>query len=97
MSLIRSKRLAGNQAGRAGTQVQSPYSGAIHYVSIEYGMIVIRHYDGREMAREGPVQLAVTGVTAGFAEPGKVCVTLAGFTAGIGDSGMDTYVIPVKE
>jgi hypothetical protein len=97
MPRIRWERTDNNQGGRAGTQVFSPYTGQGHYVTIEQGMLHIRHYDRHDLGTPEPVEIAVVEVTATFASPGQVCVTLAGFTGDSRDSVMDTRLIDVVE
>lgn len=96
--LIRTKRVDGNTGGRAGCQFQSPFTNQIYYASVEHGALYLRHYDGHELAKEGHVALTPSGgVSACFASPGEVCVTVAGFNPGTDNSGMDTYVLPLSE
>lgn len=95
--LIRSKTIGDNVSGRGGCVLPSPYSGAIHYVSIEHGRLYVRDWAGAVKGQDGPVTLAGPHVSACFANPTQVCVTVAGFHAGGNDSGMDTYILDVPE
>lgn len=96
--IIRSKRVANNPSGRVGCQFQSPFTNQIFYASVEHGTLYLRHYDGRELAKEQGVALLPSGgVSACFASPGMVCVTVAGFVPDTDGSGMDTYVLPLVE
>lgn len=96
--LIRSKRVQNNATGRAGCQFQSPFTNQIYYASIEQGTLYLRHYDGHELARhEGIGLIPSGGVSACFASPGMVAITVAGFPANSGDSGMDTYILSLVE
>jgi biotin carboxyl carrier protein len=97
MPRIRFKTIEDNQQGRAGTQVLSPYTGQVHYVTLEHGALHIRHYDGHDLGQAEAVEIAVIQITAHFANPGQVCVTLAGFTPDTRDSVLDTRLIDVKE
>jgi hypothetical protein len=95
---IRTKRVQNNAGGRAGCQFQSPFTNQIYYASVEHGTLYLRHYDGHELAKEQGVALLPSGgVSACFASPGMVCVTVAGFEANADNSGMDTYVLPLVE
>lgn len=95
--MIRSRRIPGNAGGRAGCQFQSPFTNQIYYASVEYGALVLRHYDDRELARAAVSLIPSGGVSACFASPGVVCVTVAGFPANSDQSGMDTYLLPLVE
>lgn len=95
--LIRSKTIANNVGGRGGCLLSSPYSGGIYYVSIEHGRLYVRDWAGAEKAQDGPVTLAGPQVSASFANPTQVCVTVAGFHPNSNDSGMDTYILDVPE
>jgi len=98
MMLIRSARVENNTAGRAGCQFQSPFTNAIYYCSVEHGAIVLRDWGQVERGREGGVTLIPSGgVSACFASPGQVCVTVSGFDAGQSNSGMDTYILSLVE
>jgi GH25 family lysozyme M1 (1,4-beta-N-acetylmuramidase) len=97
MPRIRFKTIEDNQQGRAGTQVMSPYTGQVHYATLEHGALHIRHYDGHDLGQAESVEIAVLQITAHFANPGQVCVTLAGFTPDTRDSVLDTRLIDVKE
>lgn len=96
--IIRSKRVANNPSGRVGCQFQSPFTNAIFYASIEQGAIVLRDWAGTEKAREQQNNpLIPLDLSADFASPGQVAVTVAGFTANSNDSGMDTYILSLTE
>lgn len=98
MPLIRTKRVAGNAGGRAGCEVQSPYTAAIFYVSVEHGWLYVRDYGGAERAKDGPVTLIPSGgISACFANNHEVCVTVAGFPPDTDQSGMDTYLLEMAE
>jgi GH25 family lysozyme M1 (1,4-beta-N-acetylmuramidase)/biotin carboxyl carrier protein len=97
MPRIRLKTIEDNQQGRAGTQVLSPYTGQVHYVTLEHGALHVRHYDGHDLGQAEAVEIAVLQITAHFANPGQVCVTLGGFTPDTRDSVLDTRLIDVKE
>lgn len=99
MALIRTKRTPNNPGGRGGCLLHSPYTNAVWYVTVEQGMIIIRDYAGNAHAEDGPIALVAPHVSACFANPGEVCVNIAGF---IGDdpqtrTGMDTYLLPLAE
>lgn len=96
--IIRSKRVANNPGGRVGTQFQSPFTNQIFYASIEQGAIVLRDWAGAEKAREQQNNpLIPLDLSADFASPGQVAVTVAGFTADSNDSRMDTYILDMAE
>lgn len=97
MTLIRSTRVPDNQGGRGGCQVMSPYTGAIYYVTVEHGRLVLRDYGKAERATDGPVTLADPKVSAAFANSRELCVTVAGFPPDTSESGLDTYLFEVQE
>lgn len=99
MALIRTKRTDNNAGGRDGCQVMSPRSGAIFYVTVEHGVLLVRDYAGNERARDpDPVTLVPSGtISADFASPGQVCVTVSGFPSDTNQSGIDTYLLPLAE
>lgn len=98
MSRIRTTRVENNVGGRSGCQVRSPYSGATYYVTIEHGAVVLRGYDGAELARDPDrVTLVPLCTSAHFATERELVVSVAGFTAGTDWSQLDTWVIPVPE
>lgn len=96
--LIRMKRTPGNAGGRAGCQVKSPFTGAIHYVTLEQGRLLARNWNGDVIGQEAtPVTLVPVEISADFAAEGQLCVTVTGFPANTNDSGQDTYVFGVQE
>jgi hypothetical protein len=97
MPRIRWERTDNNQGGRAGTSVISPYTGQVHYVTVERGSLHVRHYDRHDLGTPEPVEIAVVEVTAHFANPGQVEITLSGFTPDTRDSVLDTRLINVQE
>jgi hypothetical protein len=99
MALIRTKRIDNNAGGRDGCQVMSPRTGAIVYVTVERRALVVRDFNGKELARDpDPVTLVPSGTLSGdFAAPGQLCVTVSGFPSDTNQSGIDTYLLPVPE
>ena len=95
--LIRTKRVQNNASGRVGCQFYSRYTGSIYYASVEQGAIVLRDWAGTEKARDGGVTLVPLDLSADFASPGQVAVTVAGFEPNTNDSGIDTYVLTLNE
>jgi len=96
--LIRTKRVQNNASGRVGCQFYSRYTGSIYYASVEQGAIVLRDWAGTERAREQQANpLVPLDLSADFASPGQVAVTVAGFEPNTNDSGMDTYIIAMPE
>jgi hypothetical protein len=94
---IREFEVQNNQQGRVGCQFQSPFTNQIYYVSIEHGAVVLRDWGKVERGREGNVGVVPLDLSACFAQPGLVCVTVGGFTAGSENSRMETYTIPLAE
>lgn len=97
MALIRSRATPNNQGGRGGCLLMSPHTANVFYVTIEYGRIVVRDYDGNERAQDGPTALAGPHVSACFASPGQVAVTVVGFHANTSDSAIETYLFDLPE
>lgn len=96
--IIRSKRVPNNPSGRVGCQFYSRYSGSIYYATIEHGAIVLRDWAGAERAREQQNNpLIPLDLSADFASPGQVAVSIAGFDANTEDSRMDTYILDMAE
>jgi hypothetical protein len=97
MALIRSKRTDNNTSGRGGCELWSPYSNGIYYLTVEHGEIVVRGWGDEVLAKDGPVRLAGPHVSACFANPGHIAVTIVGFDPGTNNSGIDTYLFPLEE
>lgn len=95
--LIRSRRTENNVGGRGGCELHSPYTNGVYYVTIENGRVVVRGWGPGILAQDGPVTLAGPHVSACFANPGEVVVTVVGFDPGTNNSGIDTYLFPLKE
>lgn len=95
---IRFKVVDPNTQGRVGCQFQSPFTNQIYYATVEGGILFLRHYDGHELGKESEALGYQAGqLSACFASPGMVAVTVAGFTPGTNNSIMGTYVIPLAE
>jgi hypothetical protein len=96
--LVREDKVDPNVQGRAGCQFQSPFTNQIYYASVENHMLVIKHYDKHEKGRENDrLDIIPMEVSACFASPDVVCVTVVGFHAGSNDSAMNTYIILCPE
>lgn len=99
MALIRQETIASNQQGRGGCLVQSPYTGAVYYVTLEHGWVVLRDWDKAERARETEAQCAMFDpkVSACFANAHSVIVHVAGFHVNTNDSASQTFELTVQD
>jgi hypothetical protein len=97
--LIREETIGDNQAGRGGCLLPSPYTGAIYYVTVEHGWVVVKDWGKAEKARERQDRcvMADPKVSACFAHQHAIIVHVQGFHAGTSDSASQTFELDTQE